>query len=297
MQIYVSGSLPQGRRRKSLKLTDDQREVVAKKIDGMVNRRYLTEGHVTSSLHYFAVPKGTTDVRIVYDGTSCGLNESLWAPNFFLPSSKSAALVLSFSTTWMADANFGEMFHNFPMDERIQKHSGVDVGQLRNHLTSGAGEMVRWARLFMGMKPSPYNSVRHCYWCEEFARGDPARVTNPMRYDRIRLNLPGMTSYDPQLPKLMKWNELTGGGGKVDGDITTFVDDVRMTGYSKENCLGVHRQFASMVQYNGPPRCSAKVQTPVPRECRCLDGHHIQCRKKKQSLRMWVKTSGTRNEQ
>ena len=117
--------------------------------------------------------------------------------------------VLSFST-WVADANFCKMFHNFHMDDRIRKHSGVDVSpQLRNHFTSSSVEKFRWSKLFMGMLG--YISVRHYYWCKESALGDPARITkNPMRYDRIRLNLPCMDIYDPQLPKLMKWNDLAG---------------------------------------------------------------------------------------
>jgi hypothetical protein len=39
--------------------------------------------------------------------------------------------------------------------------------------------------------------------------------------------------------------------GVVAGDVVTFVDDVRITGYFKENCHEVHRQFASRVQYLG----------------------------------------------
>ena len=31
----------------------------------------------------------------------------------------------------MADSDFREMFHNFPMEERIRKHSGVDLSMLK----------------------------------------------------------------------------------------------------------------------------------------------------------------------
>ena len=63
---------------------------------------------------------------------------------------------------------------------------------------------MRWARLFMGMKPSPYNAVRHYYWAEEFARGDPSDPVNPMTYNSVVLNLPGMGSYNPNQTKVMK---------------------------------------------------------------------------------------------
>ena len=36
------------------------------------------------------------------------------------------------------------------------------------------------------MKSSPYNAVRHYYWAEEFAKGDPNEVGNPMAFDSAR---------------------------------------------------------------------------------------------------------------
>ena len=259
MRIYVQSPLPVGRKRmKKVKLSPEVRVLVAEKIEGMCNRYYLeSTGHVANSLNYFAVAKGETDIRVVFDGSSCGLNETLWAPNFFLPSATSAAMLLSFGT-WMAEMDFGEMFHNFPMEERMRRCAGVEV----EAPTSGGGrstKILRWTRLFMGMRPSPYNAVRYYYWGEEFARGDPSLASNPMGYDCVRLNLPGMNHFDPLLPKVMKWRtEL----GEVAGDVITFVDDVRITGYSKENCHEVHRQFASRIQYLGMQDAPRKFRPP-----------------------------------
>ena len=116
----------------------------------------------------------------------------------------------------MADVDFGEFFHNFFADERIRKHSGVNttpLGSSKGVLGSvsdrpGAKrEGLRWSRLFMGMKPSPYNAVRFYYWGEEFAKGDLRNVIdNPFGFDGVILNLPGMDSYDTLKPKLQKWN-------------------------------------------------------------------------------------------
>ena len=189
-----------------------------------------------TSLHYFAVPKGDNDIRVVFDGTSCGLNEALWSPNFFLPTSRNAGEMLSFDT-WMADVDFGEFFHNFVADEKVRKHSGVDTNPLAPHLGSGfdvdkrTGDPklkfmgLRWSRLFMGMKPSPYNAVRFYYWGEEFSRGNLRDLTNPFGYDSILLNLPGMSTYDATKPKLLKMNS---SNGRVAGNVVTFVDDVRI---------------------------------------------------------------------
>ena len=48
-------------------------------------RRYVSSGHVTSLTGYFCVPKGSDDIRMVYDATKCGLNAAVRAPNFGLP--------------------------------------------------------------------------------------------------------------------------------------------------------------------------------------------------------------------
>lgn len=275
IRIFVKGVLPKAKRMKPLRLPEDQLALVADKINGMVSRGYLSSsGSVRSCLHFFTVPKGPTDVRIVYDGTSCGLNEALWAPNFYLPSSKAASLLLTFSS-WMADADFGEMFHNFFMDEAIRKHAGVDISKL-SPIRADAGvpqTLVRWTRLFMGMKSSPYNAVRQYYLGEEFARGDPVAKDNPMGYTRIRFNLPGMESYDPSLPKVMKWSEAAGNGrGEVAGDVITFVDDVRIVGYSKENCHQVHRQFTSRMQFLGFQDAPRKFRPPSQMGCGAWTG-------------------------
>lgn len=167
------------------------------------------------------------------------------------------------------------MFHNFQMDPRIRPFSGVELGSMATMIKGGLPEecrrksksgILRWTRLFMGMRPSPYNAVRHYYWGEEFARGNPHNTANPLGYNCIRLNLPGMTEYDPALPKVIKWRSTDPddpkSGGKVAGDVVTFVDDVRITGFSKENCHAVHRQFASRIQYLGMQDAPRKFRPP-----------------------------------
>ena len=270
--IFVSSALPKQRRQKAPRLDHLQKVLVAGKIDGMVRRDYLETGYVANTVHFFAVPKGDSDIRVVFDGTSSGLNETLWAPNFFLPSAKSASMCLSFST-WMSDMDFGEMFHNFHMDPRIRPFSGVELGTMAalvpslatsTKASSARPVLLRWTRLFMGMRPSPYLAIRHYYWGEEFARGNPGKIGNPMGYDRIRLNLPGMTEYDPAYPKVMKWRDGSKGleDGHVAGDVVTFVDDVRVTGYSKSNCWEAYHQFASRVQYLGMQNAPRKFRAP-----------------------------------
>ena len=76
--------------------------------------------------------------------------------------------------------DFGEMFHNFPNEDRLRKCSGVEV-----EVDGKIPKLLRWTRMYMGLRPSPYCAVRYYYWGEEFARGDPSESSNPIGYDAI----------------------------------------------------------------------------------------------------------------
>ena len=63
----------------------EQHEKMRAKMVKSRKHNYIQPGLVDSLLHYFCVAKGLNDIRTVYDGTGCGLNDSVWAPNFELP--------------------------------------------------------------------------------------------------------------------------------------------------------------------------------------------------------------------
>jgi hypothetical protein len=170
---------------------------VQSKLAQVRHRLYIQPGLVLSLTDYFDVPKGDTDVRMVYNGSSCGLNELLWAPSFWLPTAATDGRVLSFYL-FSVDLDLGEMFLNFPLDPALHPYAGVDLTPFKSaYIPQGSfppGPLwERWERQFMGLKPSPFNSVRYFYWAEEFACGNRHAPNNPMRWDEIRLNLPGST--------------------------------------------------------------------------------------------------------
>lgn len=129
--VHIEGALPTYRQRQVFHLNKLEFEQLSKKIQKVINRGYLEQGYVRSLINYFAVPKGKGDIRVVYDGTKCGLNSVVWAPNFFLPSIDSLAMFTS-NQTWFADLDLGEMFLNYFIDERVRPYCGVDVSKLSN---------------------------------------------------------------------------------------------------------------------------------------------------------------------
>jgi hypothetical protein len=97
---------------------------------------------------FFAVPKGDTDMRLVYNSTSSGLNAHLWAPWFALPTICALLRALELDT-FMADYDIGEMFLNFMLEERCARLAGVD---LTHYVERGEGaleggrHLVQWGR-------------------------------------------------------------------------------------------------------------------------------------------------------
>lgn len=90
-------------------------------------RDYIETGDVDSLTHFFLVPKAKgTDVRMVYNGMSSGLNGALWAPYFFLPTMSTQLWALK-EGTYMGDMDIGEMFLNFMLHESLRAVCGVDV--------------------------------------------------------------------------------------------------------------------------------------------------------------------------
>jgi hypothetical protein len=95
----------------------DKLPAVRKKINKVFQRGYIWSGLVESTINFFNVEKGE-DIRVVYNGTSCSLNDSLFAPSFWLPTAATASQPLM-HCSWMGDADMGEMFLNLPIDKRF----------------------------------------------------------------------------------------------------------------------------------------------------------------------------------
>jgi hypothetical protein len=227
----------------------------------VVNRRYIVPGYVNSLTSFFAVPKGTEDIRVVYDATKSGLNAAIWTPNFMLPTATS---ILNNATerTFFGDIDLGEMFLNFFLDKRLRPLAGVDLGvSLEEGKGVGNGvaqerRIMRWERSLMGVKSSPFNCVRAYLLSEDIIKGDHLDPNNPFRWDSVVLNLPGTGMYDPVKPWIYKYDEIN---GKLSSFVVSYVDDLR-TGDDggKDGCDKVTHHVASFLNYLGEQDAARK---------------------------------------
>ena len=79
------GALDKPFMRKQAKAKDSlKHKLMRAKVVQVHQQGYIKLGNVTSGMHYFCVDKGTLDIRMVYNGTSCGLSTCLHAPHYEL---------------------------------------------------------------------------------------------------------------------------------------------------------------------------------------------------------------------
>ena len=101
-------------------------ELCIEKLGRLISSGYVKNGYVHWDVNLFDVPKWEEDIGLVFDGTSRGVNQVVWAPFLFLPNSK-ALDKLTHTNTYHMDMDIGEMFHNYPLHEGIQVFCGVNL--------------------------------------------------------------------------------------------------------------------------------------------------------------------------
>lgn len=232
------------------------RDKVCRKLQTVCDKRYIAPGFVRGLTSFFAVPKGTSDVRMVYDASASGLNACLWVPTFALPTAETLVDNMGVNS-WMGDLDMGEQFLNFPLHPDLQPFCGID---LRPYFTPQSGKTLwmRWVRCMMGLRPSPYFAVQGTYLGEEVAFGDRQDLSNPFHWDHVKLNLPGSSSYDPMLPWVMRLTR----DGSLAGMSLRYVDDLRTLGNSEEHCWQVGHRLTTFFTYLGLQIALRKLRPP-----------------------------------
>jgi len=237
------------------------RAQVKKKLEKVVNRRYIIEAAITlkSLIKYFSVQKGDDDIRMVYDATANELNDAVWTPSFWLPTVDSMIRALD-SNSFMMDCDIGEQFLNYPLHRDVWPYTGLDLGPILSEKDLGEGKArwYHWVRMLMGFKPSPYIAVKMTLIAEEVIRGDRHDEENPFQWTTIRTNLPGSDDYDPRVSWISKIRK----DGRVAADLFTFVDDERVTGPDEDVTWKAGHRLGYIQSYLGIQNAVRKL-----REC------------------------------
>lgn len=215
---------------------------------------------VKSLISYFTVPKGDNDVRVVFDGTKCSLNDRIWSPIFGSPTVDSLLNMLE-PGTWQADIDVAEQFYNYILDVQVQPFCSLDITPYIP-IPTGIVYWLSWNCCVTGLHSSPHSCVKMQLLAEEIIQGDHSRSSNPFFCNNIRLNLPGMVHYDLQLPRVSKLNSTT---GRISGDLSSYVDDTRTCAPSEQLCNQLTSQVGSLLCNLGIQDAARRCSPPSTR--------------------------------
>jgi hypothetical protein len=190
---------------------------------------------------------------MVYNGTSCGLNDILYAPHFGLPTVR-ATLRAILPGFFQCDLDVQDQFLNYKLHKSMREYSGVDVQGVRSLATEDAswerlrpGRWERWERNWMGLRDSPYRSLQWQVRLKLVVYADRWNPANPFHWDHVRLNLPGSPGYRADLPWVMKIRS----DGTIAAEIFVYVDDGRAVGHSAELAWRAARCYAARCAFLG----------------------------------------------
>ena len=106
--------------------------------------------------HYLLATKGK-DIRMLYNGTLSGLNDTLWDPQFTLTKVR-IMLRATEVGTYMADMDTDEIFLNFTLSKDVRPYCRVNISNMRTEEEWERGILggwERWERKMMGITDSP----------------------------------------------------------------------------------------------------------------------------------------------
>jgi hypothetical protein len=226
---------------------------------------YISPGEVIRGTNFFSVDKGETDIRMVYNGTSCGLNDILYAPHFGLPTVRETlrSILPGFH---QCDLDVQDQFLNFILHKTMREYSGVDVRKVQSVAQEDAeweqlrpGTWERWHRNWMlGLRDSLYRSLQWQVRLRLKVYGDRRALSNPFHWDHVELNLPGSRGYRADLPWVMKIRA----DGFLAAEIFVYVDDGRVVAFLPDLAWRAARAYASHCSRLGVQDASRKRTSP-----------------------------------
>ena len=251
--------------RKQAKAKDPlKHELMREKVVRVRQRGYIKPGEVTSGTHYFCVDKGETDIRMVYNGTSCGLNAYLHAPHYGLLMVKHTMRALR-EGYYQCDLDVGEQFLNYKLHRDLRLLSGVDVREVRSRVPADVsweatqpGNWERWERNWMGLRDSPYRSLQWQARLKLELYGDRRLRSNPFPWEKVIFNLPGSKGYRADLPWVFKlrWD------GRLGVEIFVYVNDGCAIGPTEFLTWQAARWYGSGCSRRGVQDASRKRTSP-----------------------------------
>jgi hypothetical protein len=152
------------------------------------------------------------------------------------------------------------MFYNFWLHPDLIDFSRIDGTPLFPELAkkNENGKLhVAWLRPPMGERHSPYQATQTGWRLKREALGQPSNPHNILGWERVGLNLPGTTGYQPGRPWISKRRT----DGHIAVDIYNYIDDGRATAPYSDDCWEASSRQAKQCSCYGCQDAATKKET------------------------------------
>jgi hypothetical protein len=126
----------------------------------------------------------------------------------------------------------------------VNEHPGLSLGA--------------WARNTMGLKPSPYASVKGALRAKRVILGDRKNPQNPFHWERVWTNMPGDEHYVSSLPWIQKKRR----DGHLATELVQYIDDLRTTAKDKALAWAASSRIAKLCCWLGLQDAARKRREP-----------------------------------
>jgi hypothetical protein len=142
----------------------------------------------------------------------------------------------------------------------------------------------------MGFRPCPLVTIQALAWLEENIFGNRNDLENVFHWESLKMNLPGSATYDPSKPWVYKKSECD---GKIAADCLVYVDVLRPTGTSEEECWRATRWVGCQLNHHSLQDAARKWR-PAAQDGGPWAGTVVQSTNDRVSMmvteRHWIKT-------
>ena len=232
---------------------------VGQELDRFFKCGYVEHGPIVSQSPLAYVPKRAAGIgRVIYNMKCSRVNRKLPGYPVAYPRINDVMRNL-YPNAWFFETDFIDHFYHFRVRPSDRKHLGV-----RRPFGKG---YYRFTTLPMGCATSPYHCSRLTYAWEDCLSRLPPYV------GKYKLNLPGLSDYDPAAPYLRRVDNR----GETCATDSIYVDDVHGMAPSRDACVAALRILMISAGSHGFGIKYKKVKGPAQHD-RAFNGFTIDSR-------------------
>ena len=208
------------------------------------------------------LPKGVSDVQVVWNLMKNGVNPTVLSPYFFLCTITSLCRRLN-SGDNQGDFDIKEQYHNYLLHISERAYHGVIIPSrvCKNKNFELATPLICFTRVPFGWGHAAYLAFRMFARALELNKGNPNNMQSPFHWNEVALSLPREINHNPVLARV----RLVRTDNKRAAEIIYLFDEKRVHGPAGGLFRARLQRASTGIQYLGNQIALRKYRVPSSR--------------------------------